>query len=98
MSALSKQINACKTAIELFKKERRARYAAGEYAYRQGIREQEINDEGITGTAFAFANDGHKGYVHLTECIKEMEDMIESLQDAEVIISTHQLPMFEEVE
>lgn len=81
MSIHNKQIAAIKLAIESLKKERRAHFAAGGHAYRNGMRTDVIDSEGVTGVGFSFAEDGHASYTQYTDAIQELEDLIEVLTD-----------------
>jgi hypothetical protein len=72
-----KQVKALKRAIAAIKHERRAHFAAGEAAYQAGIRKDNIDDEGVKGQAFTFAEVGHAGYVQCTQDIQTLEDLIE---------------------
>lgn len=89
MSLHNKQIFAIKLSIESLTRERRKLHAAGEHAYQHGIRSVEINSNGIEGTEFLFAEDGHAGYIEYTNAIQELEDLIEVLTDPGV---THDQP------
>lgn len=97
MGILRKQITALKLGIEVLERERRRLYAAGEYAWQEGIRATVIDSDGITGQAFSFADQGHRGYVRYSEAIAEYEDMIEALSEAEKKGSP-QMGLFEEVD
>jgi hypothetical protein len=78
---MSKQTKAIYLAIDALERERRRLYAAGEAAYQQGIRTVKIDNEGVTGEAFTFAEEGHAGYIEYTEAIQQMQDLIEILTD-----------------
>lgn len=62
------QIKAVELAIEALTERRRAKYAAGEAAHKQGI-------------DLEFAHRAHKHYTTHTEAIQQLEDLIEILQD-----------------
>lgn len=81
MSLHKKQISAIKLSIDALTRERRKLHAAGEHAYQQGMRPVEINSNGIEGTEFLFAQDGHTGYIEYSDAIQELEDLIEVLTD-----------------
>lgn len=97
MSILSKQVAALKLAIKVLKEDRRRHHAAGEAAYNQGILKDVIDEDGVTHVGFAFAVEGHKGYIEYTAAIGELEDMLEALKDADVKIMK-QPELFEEEE
>lgn len=84
---------AIQLAIECVEVVRRQRYAAGDAAYRMGIRPDKIEDDEITGTAFLFAESDHAGYVELTEVIRQLEDLPEILADPGVTVE-EQIIMF----
>lgn len=67
----SKQISAIRLAVGALERERRRNFAAGDHAYRHGMRSYEINGNGITGVGFGFAQDGHENYQ--IEMFEEME-------------------------
>lgn len=77
----TKQVPALQLAIEALTRERRRICAAGEAAYRTGIRKNMINSEGVTGEVMSFAEDGHKGYTEYSNAIRELEDLIEIVTD-----------------
>lgn len=68
-------------AIKALTERRRRYYAAGEAAYQKGIR-------GMT-----FADDGHKHYTQHSEAIRQLEDLIEILEDAG-LVAEHQPSLF----
>ena len=74
-------VKACRLAISLISDERRKKYAAGEYAYQQGIRTSSINSDGITGDVLSFAENSHNKYEEYTEAIRQLEDFIEGLTE-----------------
>lgn len=90
MNYHAKQISALKLAVECLERERRARYAAGEAAWRQGIRPTEMKGE-ISGVQFSFAEDGHKKYLEYSQAISQLEDLQEILTDPGVVET---LPLF----
>lgn len=96
MGVFKKQIAALKLGIEVLERERRERYAVGEHAWQEGYRPDVVNEDGVTGVVFGFTEDGHEGYVRYSEAIREFEDMIESLSDADAKVV--QLDLFDEVD
>lgn len=97
MGVLKKQISALKLGIEVLGRERRERYAAGEHAWKEGYRPNEIKDPEVSGSIFGFAEEGHKGWVRYTEAIEQFLDMIEALSDADAKIDDQPM-LFEEIE
>lgn len=79
------QVKALKLAIEALGRERRRNFAAGDHAYRLGMRRDEVNRDGITGELFAFAEDDHRSYMEYTKAISELEDLIEIITDPGVV-------------
>jgi hypothetical protein len=77
----SKQKAALLLAIEALTRERRRLHAAGEAAYQAGHRKDVIQGGEVSGEIFAFAEDGHIGYVHYSKSIQELEDLIEIVTD-----------------
>lgn len=91
----AKQIAAIKLAIESLTRERRRYFAAGDHAYRNGMRAYPINGNAITGVGFGFAEEGHKNYQEYTDAIQQLEDMIEVLSDPGVTYENNaDLPLF----
>jgi hypothetical protein len=90
------QLKAIDLAIEAIEDVRRRKFAAGDAAYRQGIRKDVIKDKSVTGTGFAWAEDDHNSYVELTQAIRQLEDLKEILVDPGVTIDEFgDLPLFE---
>jgi hypothetical protein len=77
------QIRAIKLAIGALERERRRNYSVGNAAYCSGIRADVLEGE-ITGTMFQWVEDDHKKYDEHTEAIRQLEDMIEILEDDHV--------------
>jgi len=93
-----KQVKALRLAIEALTRERRRLCAAGNHAYRHGIRTDEVNSDGVTGVLFSFAEDDHQSYDEYTAAINELEDLIEILADPGVVHDNNSdLPLFEKV-
>jgi len=89
-------IKAIKHAIEVLERERRRLHSVGRYAYHMGIRSCEISvisefrvvpflTMEITGIDGSFAEDGKAGYDKITEEIRQLQDLIEVLEDEPVI-------------
>lgn len=75
------QIKAFKLAIEVLQRERRAKFATGNVAYLSGVRGSVMEGE-ITGAPFQWVEDDRKSYIEYSEAIRQLEDMIEILEDA----------------
>jgi hypothetical protein len=77
------QIRAIKLAIGALERERRRNYSVGNAAYCSGIRADVLQGE-ITGTMFQWVEADHKKYQEYTDAIRQLEDMIEILEDGHV--------------
>lgn len=80
ISSISKQIKSLKLAIKALENERRTNYAAGNAAYRSGIRGASMKGD-ITGDPSRWADIAHQKYMEHTEAIRQLEDMIEILEE-----------------
>lgn len=86
-----KQIKAIELAIKALVRERRRLYAAGETAYRQGVRIDHLDKDGVVGELFVFVEDSHQSYAEYTDAIQELEDLIEILEDSGVTLEQPEL-------
>lgn len=80
ISSISKQIKSLKLAIKALENERRTNYAAGNAAYRSGFRGASMKGD-ITGDPSRWADIAHQNYIEHTEAIRQLEDMIEILEE-----------------
>jgi hypothetical protein len=81
MALNQKEIKALKLAIKVLQTERRRHFAAGESAWRAGIRKDIIQDEEIMGVGFGWVEDDHFSYQEYSQAIERLEDLIEILSD-----------------
>lgn len=99
MNQYAKLIPALKLSIEALEDKRRAKFAAGDAAYRQGIRNEPYSSKYANGVNFTFAEDDHKHYERYTKAIETLEDWIEVLQDPGVTYEDNaDLPLFQGME
>ena len=77
---INQQIKAIKLAIGSLERERRTKFSAGNSAYLSGIRMSIMEGE-ISGTSFQWVEDDRKSYEEYSEAIRQLEDMIEILED-----------------
>jgi hypothetical protein len=75
-----KQIAAIKAGIESLDVTRR-RYSSGHYAYRQGIRKNQIKDGEISGTVFDWVEKDYKEFEKITDQMAALYDLIEVIED-----------------
>ena len=74
-----KQIAALRVAVEALELKRQG-YSVGHAAYLSGIR-ADVAANGIEWTGFAFAEEHYNEYVKIEATIRELEDLIEVLED-----------------
>lgn len=79
---LQRQIKAINMGIAALEDARR-RYSDAHYAYKNGLRADEIppNEDGITGTGFGWVESGEAKYQEYTNAITELNDLIEIISD-----------------
>lgn len=90
-----KQIAAIKLVIETLTEERRRRFAAGDAAYRSGIRPDKLSDGKITAAPFIWVEHDHAGWNRYSEAIQQLEDLIEIITDPGVTIEPEQISFIE---